>query len=169
MSTQLLLFTALLLLLLCMAAWHDLATRQIPNGLVGATAALGLLFRASEGALPLAWSALAATALFAALLIPFLRGWLGGGDVKLLTALGFGIPPALLLDVLTFITLAGGVLAATHLALRNRVPVLALQPRRAALGRVLALEARRIRRGDPLPYGIAIALGTATALVLAGS
>lgn len=167
-DVQTLLSPILLLLPLLAAAWHDVATRHIPNALVGVTAGLGLLLRATDGAWPVALSAMAAAALFAALLIPFARGWLGGGDVKLLAALGLGLSPALLLDALTCITLFGGALAASYLLLRGRMPAPAIARRQGALGRVLALEAVRIRRGAPLPYGVAIALGAGAAITLAG-
>jgi prepilin peptidase CpaA len=119
----------LLPLLLC-AAWPlHVATAPGAGGLPGALAAAGC-----------------ALAVFLGGAVLFARGWLGGGDVKLLSAatLWAGAPQTLRLLVLTGIL--GGVLA-----------VILLSP----LGSLVA-PAERARCGTPeapvpVPYGIAIA------------
>ncbi|MFX7686504.1 prepilin peptidase, partial [Acinetobacter baumannii] len=81
-------------LLLLAAAWHDIATRLIPDTVCLLVALAGLLLRAAEGLAPLAVSAGLALALFLLLLPAAMRGALGGGDVKLAAALVLGLSPA---------------------------------------------------------------------------
>ncbi len=80
--------------LLLLAAWCDLATRTIPDSVSIALAALGLLARvAADGLAPAAVSFLVAAGLFAAFVWLHARGFIGGGDVKLISALAVGFPP----------------------------------------------------------------------------
>jgi len=72
--------------LLC---WHDARTRRLPNWLTLGGAAGALAVRALWGGLPLALDGLAAAGVAGGLmLLPFLAGGAGGGDVKLLFAAG---------------------------------------------------------------------------------
>ena len=145
-------------LALVAAALHDIAARTIPNGLCLAIACAGLLARAlAEELLP---------GLLAAGLV-FLLGWaawrcrvMGGGDVKLLAACALLAPPAAVPGLVLAIALAGGLLALAYLGLRPVVPVPALARPAPLLARARRAEAWRIRRRGPLPYGVAIALGT---------
>jgi prepilin peptidase CpaA len=148
-------------LLLLVAAWCDLATRTIPDGISIALAVLGLLSRASEGVYPALVSLLLAAILFAAFLPIHARGAIGGGDVKLITALAIGFPPAATLDFLLATVTAGGVLALLYLSLRllPQPSPLVPQPQAWPPRRILALERRRVSRRGPLPYAVAIAAG----------
>jgi prepilin peptidase CpaA len=145
-------------LALVAAALHDIAARTIPNGLCLAIACAGLLARAlAEELLP---------GLLAAGLV-FLLGWaawrcrvMGGGDVKLLAACALLAPPAAVPGLVLAVALAGGLLALAYLGLRPVVPVPALARPAPLLARARRAEAWRIRRRGPLPYGVAIALGT---------
>jgi prepilin peptidase CpaA len=152
------------ILLLLIAAWSDLARRLIPDWCCLGVGLAGALVRVSAGLEPLAWSLGLATGLFVIMVAMHARGWLGGGDVKLIAALGVGLPPLGTLRFLTAMALAGGILAASHLVLRRVLRAAAprswARPRDAGVvSRVLALESWRIRRHGPLPYGIAIAAG----------
>ena len=147
--------------LLLSAAWCDLATRTIPDGISTALAAIGLLTRAAEGPSAAAMSVLVAAGLFAALLPLHARGAFGGGDVKLITALAVGFPPLSTIDFLVATVMAGGVLALVYLSLRLLPEPAPLAPRPWAWPprRILALERRRVSRRGPLPYAVAIAAG----------
>ena len=97
--------------------------------------------------------------LFLLLLVVYARGWMGGGDVKLLVALAVGLPLAGMVQLLTVTAMAGAVLALMHLMMRS-LP----HPRTAPAGsplllRVYAVERWRHVRRAPLPYGAAIACG----------
>jgi len=158
---------ALQILLLVHVAATDIATRLIHNEICLTLALLGILSQVA-GPPHLAESLTAATVLFLLLLALYARGWMGGGDVKLLTALAVGLPLAGLMKLLTVTALAGAVLALAHLMMRS-LP----QPRTAPAGssllrRVYAVERWRHVRRAALPYGAAIACGGIWALLSRG-
>jgi prepilin peptidase CpaA len=152
---------------LAAAAMHDVALRRIPNRIAAVVALAGLARQAVAG-MPVLALAAAACVLLAATLL-WLRGMLGGGDVKLLAASSLLVPAAAVPALLLATALAGGALAALHLALRGRIGVPARAPRPGVLRRVVRCEAWRIRRGAPLPYGVAIAAGAAFAITRQGA
>lgn len=148
----------LAILLLLYVATIDIATRSIRNEICLVLALLGI---AGQFASPMqvAESLVAATILLLLLLVIYQRGWIGGGDVKLLVALAIGLPLMGVIELLTITALAGGVLALMHLIMR-----LLPYPRLAPAGssfvrRVYAIERWRNLRHAPLPYGVAIACG----------
>ena len=106
---------------LLVAAFWDVKTRRIPNQIslflialfVGTTAAR--ILQGSDPVetvfLPLAGGA----AVFAGTFFLFWRGYLGGGDAKLLTVLALFTPFSLILPMLWIMAVAGGVLALTTL------------------------------------------------------
>lgn len=161
------LFAALLLL----AALEDLRTRRIPNWLVLAVGVVWLpwsLAGPASGEWPAAFLLALGSLLAGALL--FARGILGGGDVKLITAviLWAGLPH---LALFTFVmSLTGGLLAMMSLAWQRYgwmvVPLLVpLQPTFGPLRPVVREPIESAPRASAapapvtLPYGIAIAAG----------
>ena len=146
------------ILLLVYVAIVDIATRLIRNEICLALALLGI---ASQIASPMqvAESLIAAAILLLLLLVIYQRGWIGGGDVKLLVALAIGLPLMGVIQLLTITALAGGVLALAHLMMRV-LPYPKLAPTGSSLvRRVYAVERWRNLRHAPLPYGVAIACG----------
>ncbi len=132
--------------LLLIACYDDVRHRRIYNWLPLAVTLLALLKWLVTGELVPALSAAGAAGLvfvFAALL--FCRGWIGGGDVKLVSATVFllGAPETLPLLLLT--ALIGGVMAVWMLCSRRR-------------------------RGErpTLPYGVAIATAAIAFMALGG-
>ncbi len=150
--------------LLVLAGWTDLRARRIPNWLTlsGAGAAIGL--RLWQGWTPAA-DGLLGVAVGIALSFPFFAaGFLGGGDAKLLAAVGGFMGPAALLRAALVIAVLGGVLAAAQAA-RRRL----LGPLLWSSGHLLLSWLTLGRRGWPqpsggerlaVPYGIAIAAGS---------
>jgi prepilin peptidase CpaA len=154
--------------MLAVAAWQDVLTRTIPNQVSLGIAVLGLALRLPVGWLSLLASVTVAALVFAVLLVFAMRGWLGGGDVKLAAALAVGLSPLATWDFLIATILFGGVLGLIFVAGRRFAPrlqpagtprPLRTPPLRTLSARFLAIEARRLRRGGPLPYGVAIAFG----------
>jgi prepilin peptidase CpaA len=146
------------ILVLLYVATIDVATRLISNEICLALALLGI---AGQFAMPMqiAQSMFVAAIFLLLLLVIYTRGWIGGGDVKLLVALAIGLPLTGVIQLLTITALAGGVLALVHLMMR-----LLPYPRLAPAGsscvrRVYAIERWRHLRHAPLPYGVAIACG----------
>ena len=146
------------ILLLLYVAMIDIATRLIRNEICLVLALLGI---AGQFASPMqvAESLIAATILFLLLIVVYQRGWMGGGDVKLLVALAIGLPFMGVIQLLTITALAGGVLAVVHLMMRL-LPYPKLAPAGSSfVRRVYAIERWRNLRQAPLPYGVAIACG----------
>jgi prepilin peptidase CpaA len=154
--------------MLAVAACADVARRIIPNALAVGVAVAGMIARCDAGASAVLTSLAAAAALFLALAFLHRRRMLGGGDVKLASAVALSLPLAALGGFLEVTALAGGALAALHLMLRPVARRARAAPRGALLRRVWAAECWRIRRRGSLPYGVAIALGGAW-MMLSGS
>lgn len=145
-------------LLLLYVATIDVATRLISNEICLVLALLGIVGQLASP-MQVAQSLIVAAILFLLLLIVYVRGWLGGGDVKLLVALAVGLPLIGVVQLLIVTALAGGVLAVVHLMMRQ-LPYPRLTPVGSSLARrVYAVERWRHLRRAPLPYGVAIACG----------
>ena len=95
-------------------------------------------------------SHIAAPALFFAIgLFVFARGWMGGGDIKLMTGIAAWTGLAQLLPQLLGTAIAGGL-----------VTLVLLLARKAAVGRDPATTPRLFHGDAPIPYAVAIAIGT---------
>lgn len=156
-------FACALAALLAAAAWSDLCRRRIPNALPAAIVGLWLL-AAAQGVAPAAIAAAAtALALLAAGMMVWRCGWLGGGDVKLVAALGLWAGPRELDALLLGTTFAGGVMAlAGCLAARlDSSPALLLARLAAARFAPWPLPGGPLTgwRERGLPYGVAVAAG----------
>ena len=144
--------------LLLYVATIDIATRLIRNEICLALALLGIAGQLASP-MQIAQSLIAAAILLLLLLLIYQRGWIGGGDVKLLVALAIGLPLTGVIELLTMTALAGGVLALVHVIMRL-LPYPKLAPAGSSLvRRVYAVERWRHLRRAPLPYGVAIACG----------
>ncbi len=154
--------------ILLVAAWNDIATRTIPDGLSLALIAAALLLRPfADGLIPLGWSLAGALGLFVALALLNARGIIGGGDVKLAAAMACVLPLHFLGAFLMATALAGGVVAAVHLLARLLPGPLPAPAGAPVLMRVFAAERWRIARRGSLPYAVAIAAGGWIALLAA--
>lgn len=143
--------------LLAWAAVNDARTYIIPNRIV--IALLVAFVVTGPPLLPLValpWHLASAALVLAVGLALFRFGLMGGGDVKLFAGaalwVGFDLLPLFLLAVVVM----GGVLSVVLLLLRSRALVLAwLEPLLLRLGGLPLL----FQKGQPVPYGIAIAAG----------
>jgi prepilin peptidase CpaA len=94
------------------ACVSDVRTRRIPNVLTFGAALAGLLFQIVTGGVNGALASSSGWLVGVLLFLPFfLLGGMGGGDVKLLAALGAWLGPVETLWLALYATLAGGVLA----------------------------------------------------------
>jgi prepilin peptidase CpaA len=163
-------FFSLGALVLCtVAAGWDIATRRIPNPLTVAAMAGGLVghLLLNQGA-GLVWSAAGLLVGAALTLLSALYGGLGGGDVKLMAALGALCGPRATFEIALVSAIAGGLLALL-MALRHRVAFKALRQAAALLSfrRTRAAScSSEIASGGTVPY--AVAIGAATWICLFG-
>ena len=155
--------TVLAAAMLVSATLHDIGFRTIPDWLSAVLAADGIFVRLLDHNLPTGLACGLAVFILAALC--WRRGWLGGGDVKLLGATAIVVPPALVPGFILAVSLAGGVLALLYLLLERIIPAPHLRQPASFLRRVLIVECRRIRRRTSLPY--ATAISAAALLMLA--
>jgi prepilin peptidase CpaA len=96
----------------CIACVTDLRTRRIPNVLTFGAAAAGLVYQVATGGLEgLGAGVLGWLVAFVLFLLPFALGGLGGGDIKLMAALGAWLGPADALWLVLYTGVAGGVMA----------------------------------------------------------
>jgi prepilin peptidase CpaA len=90
----------------------DLRTRRIPNVLTFGSALAGLLYQFSTGGSDgLGQAALGWLVGAVVFVLPFALGGLGGGDVKLLAALGAWLGPGDAIWLALYTGVAGGVMA----------------------------------------------------------
>ncbi len=150
------------------ACWvMDVGTRRIPNLLTGSVIVAGVLLNWALFGWPGALSSVAGAAVaIAVLLAPFALGGIGGGDVKMMAAVGALLGPRLALASLATGMVLGGVILVVHLARLGRL--------REKLGRLYAMlvgavvtrsaAPLKISASDPdaiaLPYSVPLGLGT---------
>jgi prepilin peptidase CpaA len=134
------------------AALSDITTYLIPHRYPAAIAIAFFLFAIGRPAHFLVGGLGAAALLFAIGALLFARHMLGGGDVKLLAATGLWAGFDLLALLIFASAIAGGALAATALSPLGRL--LPVRPGSAPLGNDFHSRMRQ-----PMPFGVAIALG----------
>ncbi|MBM3320370.1 MAG: prepilin peptidase [Candidatus Eisenbacteria bacterium] len=165
---------ALSLGLVLAAAYFDIRARRIPNSLTYPSALLALGLGAAGGAHALLLAAGGLLVGFGLLLPAYLIKAMGAGDLKLLAALGGFLGPRAILDVFLHSLIAGGLIALMFLALRGELRkgivslarlVAGLAGRRFGFpARSDSEESRWVSIGK-IPYGVAIAIGTVSALI----
>jgi prepilin peptidase CpaA len=159
---------ALLLLALC--AYWDLRYRKIPNWATLPAIVLGL----GMNGLVLGWGGMKASGLgllvgFGALLVLFVLSWMGGGDVKLMAAVGALKGYPFVVSAL-FYSLIVGVVIGVAMLIWNRKTLRTFKNLFFVVAsRVSPLVPRRdIKREETqkIPFGLAIVLGTVWAMVM---
>ncbi len=137
---------AALFALLLFVVYSDMKSRIISNRVNLAIAMLAVPWWIGSGDALwplLGWQLLLALLVFAAFAILFALGAMGGGDVKLLTALALWLPAMPLIQMLTLMAIIGGVLTLAYLVW-HRV---------------------KKRQGNPeVPYGCAISFSAIAVL-----
>ena len=154
-------------------AWGDLRTRRIPNYLTLGTAVAGLAYNFLSQGLPGLTNGILGMLLgFAFLILPYLWGGMGAGDVKALAALGAWLGPRLTLFLFCYMGITGGVIAVGYLAWEGSLWGKIKQGWVFLLNLILCQPDGPARPPSPsqltegIPYGVAIAVGM---LVLVGA
>lgn len=158
---------ALLLLALC--AYWDIRYRRIPNWATLPGVALGL----GMNGLFLGWQGMKSSGLglligFGALVVLFVLGWMGGGDVKLMAAVGALLGYPLVVSAL-FYSLIVGVVIGVAMLIWNRKTLRTFRNLLFIIGsRVTKLVPKQDvdrEEAQKIPFGLAIVLGTLWAII----
>lgn len=148
----------------------DTRTAKIPNIANASLAIVGLALNFyMSGMKGLAFSGLGLAAGLGLLIVPYLMGGFGAGDVKALTALGTLVGPKAILQIFVYMALIGGIFAILHYVsnrnLKEQIGRWWLSLKVAAM----TSDPRQLKPGEnePLrfPYAAAIALGYYTWLI----
>jgi prepilin peptidase CpaA len=153
-------------LLLIVAALHDIGFRTVPNRISLALLLCGVALRLIDGGThQLLYGLLCGGAVFLVTYVCWRMRWMGGADVKLLTAAAIFVPPMLVPTMLLATSLAGGLIALVFLVGSRLAPRPAPGRPSGLIRRALRCELRRLRHRGPLPYAAAIAAGGVAAIV----
>lgn len=149
----------------------DVRARRIPNLLSGlgmvAGIALNTFYFGTDG---LQTSLVGLVLTVTLLLAPFAMGGLGGGDVKMMGAVGALLGPRVALPALLVGLIFGGVIMAIHLARLGRLRETLSTVLTMVAGSVLggSLDPLRVSAAQPgaitLPYSVPLGLGTLAVL-----
>lgn len=171
----------ILIILLILSLYFDLTRKKIPNFLTFPVMIWGLAYYTFSGGLGGFLFSIKGLLLGAAIFfIPFALGGMGGGDVKLMGAIGAVKGAAFVFQAAVFTALCGGILAVIVLIINGRL----LKTMKKVLGMLAVpfLQMLSFRFRNPylfqlaqffqvpqesreekkivLPYGVAITLGT---------
>ncbi len=152
-------------------SWGDLKTRKIPNYLTLGAALTGLAYNlAVSGWSGLGYGMLGLLLGFGFLILPYILGGMGAGDVKALASLGAWLGPAATFYLFLYMAIAGGLMSLAVLICKG---LLWEKIRRGwtCLSSILLCQglckipasSTQIIKG--IPYGVAIALGMGTLLL----
>lgn len=133
--------------------YFDVTRYIIPNWLVGALLAVYPL-AVMMARHPVDWK-MAVAGMAVVLVVGyfiFAMKWMGGGDIKLITACALWVGLKNLPDFLFIVALIGGVFALSLWGVRKALPFIPPKPDAPPLPRIL-------KQGEPVPYGVAIAFG----------
>lgn len=159
---------AVLAAVVLLAAWTDLRRREIPNWLTLGAMIAGLALHSWLGGWQGVKFSAAGLGLAALIFVPlFLMRWLGGGDVKLMGAVGALAGARNLFLIFVLDAILGGIVALVLVIVRGRLlRTLRNIPRMFRLERDSELEAGG-EKSMGLPRAVTIA--AATLLVLWGA
>lgn len=153
------------------AVWFDVRERRIPNLLTVGGFGIALLLRIPSGAEAIGSGLLGGLVGFGVALPFFLVGGLGGGDAKLLAAVGAFLGPARMWTALLVMAFAGGLMALAAIARRrafqqtavNLVTIFTTFGRKTFTGWKGEESEAAVTLDTPgvitVPYGVAIAAG----------
>lgn len=151
--------------------YTDLRYRKIYNSLLFPSLLLAFAFNIFTGGLGgLVFTLKGVTLGLLLLLIPFILGGMGAGDVKLLAVIGAWQGSEFVLFCFLCTALIGGIIAAIHLIKSGRFirslkfMLLTLTPGTPKVNAFGTLA--NAKAGEAFPYGVAIAAGTLATYIL---
>ena len=154
------------LLLALWIAWGDLKTHKIPNYLTFGAALAGLAYNLIfHGLGGLGDGILGMLLGFGLLIVPYLMGGMGAGDVKALAALGAWLGPRLTFILFCYMGIAGGIIALLVLWWKGLLWYKIRQGWVSVVNLILCrpcgtcLDAIPSPKIEGIPYGAAMAVG----------
>lgn len=155
---------AMLLVLIALAclvaaAAFDVVTFEIPDTLSIVLLVTALIYGWLTPGFAWLSHGLAVLLMFAIGLLVFSRGWMGGGDIKVLVAVAGWTGLSGMPMQLAYVAIAGGGLALVLIIARRGL---------AAAGRTPDALPKLFQPDAPLPYAVAILVGTVWWAVLGG-
>ena len=153
------------------SVYTDCRWRKIKNSVTFSAIILGLLLHTlSNGWIGLIFAAIGLLVGVGLMLIPFLYGQMGAGDVKLMGALGSLLGGYEILNVFLYTTIAGGIIAlgiaVYYKNVINTLKKVWLLVKCLVLFRSPGTGLILFNKSIPMPYGVAIGIGAMTFLVV---
>lgn len=167
----------LVVVLVSAAACFDLKYKRIPNKLTLPAIPVGLVLAVLLGGLEgLKWSGIGFAFGFGVFLVPWLLGGMGGGDVKLMAAIGAILGWPMVLWVALLACVAAILISAIKAIWTGTVRAILVSTWRVVwygfLGLIMRRPMEEIRDVTQniaiayVPFGVSIAIGTAWAILL---
>ncbi len=160
---------SILLTLLISCLYTDLKARKIPNKITITAIIMGIVSNTyNNGILGMAFSVKGLVVGFLLLIIPFVIGGLGGGDVKLIMAIGAIMGDYFVIQSIIYTGIVGAIIALVLMIRYKRFNKLK-KVKEYLLSTVLLQKIQTIEDEEqPLyfPYGIAITIGTLIAFFI---
>jgi len=160
---------AVLLVLLAICFYTDAARQRIYNVVTLPAIAVGLLLNlALAGLTGLKMSVLGAAVGFCALFLLFILGAMGGGDVKLMAAVGAIKAYPFVVSSLVYSFLVGGFIGIAVLIWKQKFWRTTYGLLRWSIGKVLPFPSQPLdpKTMEKVPFGVAIVIGTIWAEVM---
>ena len=160
---------------LMIASLWDWSYRKVPNSLILSMLFIGLIWNMIQGGWGGLIQSIAGFAVgIACLYLPFALGGMGGGDVKLLAAIGAVVGPVLVFQIFLASAVLGGVVSLivifshetgreTLKGLKQRILYLAYHQKWVSESE-LEFESARLH----IPYALVLSVGSAWVLFLGG-
>lgn len=168
---NLILFLLVVLIgLLTLSVITDIKWKKIPNALTFPVMIIGLTIHGfNSGVSGLIYSIEGLFLGMALLIVFYLLGMMGAGDVKLMGAVGSILGPEGVFKAFLFTAIAGGIYAVIMLAYHGQLTGFmkrfSLSAKLSLMNRVPALLPNENKDSPILCYGIAIAIGTSLSMV----
>ena len=153
--------------ILAFACYGEIRERRIPNWLTLGAIALGLGAAAIEGEVDGLVDSALGLAIAGGLVLPFcLLGVVGGGDMKLMAAVGAIVGWPMVLRVICNTCIAGGLIAVAIMAWHGVLLTTLANTFRIIVG--MQRRPQGLRNPPMVPYALAITIGTLIAVFVQG-
>lgn len=156
---------AALAILCVVSLYTDIKSRLIPNVLTLPVIVFGFIYHAFSGWDGLIFSAGGMFLGAGLLIIPYLSGGMGGGDVKFMAAAGAVGGPAFILEAFIYSSVIGGIIA-TGLMLKDGIFFKFIKEFLLFLFWYPVIKLKITGSESTLPYAVCLSTGVAMAMLI---